>query len=167
MKYIKTYEGLFDFFKKKVSFKPNISDNDLHSLIEDCFMDLKDDEFIINVRLKKPSLGGRIPRCRDGIATTTPTLHNHIEWKSLDITIEKKETYYSFSDIKHNVMQLHNMLNDYANIKISFSMEYWDFGKGNTFVDKDKKKTIRYNNILSGLYDNISTNTFTINVEKI
>lgn len=49
MKYLKTYEGLFDFLKRKKKHEPDYKIKDFIPNIEDCLNDLSDDDFFTDV----------------------------------------------------------------------------------------------------------------------
>lgn len=63
MKYLRTYEGIFDFLKKKkVDVKPNQPNSNYYYQflpdIEDCFVDLSDNGFEVEVNAGFGSVGG-------------------------------------------------------------------------------------------------------------
>lgn len=132
MEHLKTYE-LFDIFKKKEQ-KPYIDYNVLNVLVEDCFTTLKDNGFVVKIKNERLTTSKvKVP---------------------FSVIIEKKDEYFSFKDIKHDIMQFHNMVSDY-DVNVKFQMSH-------TFKWEDRRDNVSYKDILKGKYDTSSVNFFGI-----
>jgi hypothetical protein len=133
MKHLKTYEGLFG----KQKDKPNITGNEMSVLISDCLYPLKDNGLMVDV-----------------IMANTVSINIHMPKKSDSIV-------FNFKDIKHEVLQLCNMLGDYGNVgEISFQIEFvhqWDSNLSNYEPT--------YKKILKGLYDKVPVISFGIKIK--
>jgi len=142
MKYLKTHEGFFDFFKKKVN-KKSIDYNQINDLVNDSFLELIDNGYTVK--------NGHM-----GYPYIQITKHPYINGR----LFKKKDIPYKFTDVKSDVLSFYDRMKSHG-VDINFAYVY-ENDKGGLSIDKPT-----YQELESGLYDNRDVSILTLEMTGI